>query len=130
MKITIIISLVISLAIGLVPLSHADEAKPPPENEWSKLGKSLFTAFTVLNVAEILQTRYIFESDDFEEANPVMESLGKDGTTAVMVGLNVVAYFVADAFGKEARPWFLGTITTIKVGCVGYNAYLGVGFEF
>lgn len=128
---TLLIIIFIIVAFFISPCYAEDsEDKIEDKNEWSTLDKSLFVTYTVFNVAEILQTRYIFESDDYTEANPVMEPLGKNGTTVALIGINIAAYFVADWFSEEGRPWFLGTITAIKVGSVGYNAYVGVGFEF
>jgi hypothetical protein len=100
------------------------------DNKWSTLDTSLFVTYTVLNVADMLQTRYIFESDDYVELNPLLNKLGKNGAMAYMAGINLGLYFAADLVGKKYRPWLLGACSTVKLGVVGNNYHIGVGFRF
>ena len=99
------------------------------EDEWSTLDKSLFATYTVFNAVDILQTRYIFDSDDYHEVNPVIKPMGKNGSTAFMIGVNIGMYFVADALPKH-RTTILGLTSALKIGVTAHNYSIGVGFKF
>jgi hypothetical protein len=77
-----------------------------------------------------LQTRYIFESDDYYERSPTLKHLNKDGATCALIIGNVVTYYLVDWMPWEYRTPFLTGINIVKIGVVGNNAHIGVGFEF
>ena len=100
------------------------------DNDWSTTDKALFATYTVFNVVDILQTRYIFESDEYVELNPILAPLGKNGATAAMIGANVAMYFIADYVGQKYRPIVLGTVATLSIGVTAHNYSIGIGFSF
>lgn len=99
------------------------------DRPWTFTEKSLFASYTVLNVADILQTRYVFESDKYNETNPVLDYVGKNGATAIQVGTNVLLYVLADQFPRIRTPGLI-IVTGLKVAIVGNNIRFGLGFAF
>jgi hypothetical protein len=98
--------------------------------DWTTTEKTLFVTYSALNVVDMLQTRFIFDSDLFYEANPILNKLGKNGSMVFMAGGNVALYFAIDYLPSKYRTWALGIMNVTKLGVVGHNAYLGVGFKF
>ena len=110
----------------LVMAAHAQDNT----NKWSTTDKALFATYTAFNVADILQTRYAFDSDDYDELNPILSPLGKNGATAAMVASNIAMYFIVDGLQSKNRAIVLSVVTMLKIGVVGHNAMIGVGFKF
>jgi hypothetical protein len=79
---------------------------------------------------DALQTQYIFESEDYKELNPIIRAVGEDGAWAYFGLTTLGAYLIADNLNPKNRTRFLALITVLEVGCVGRNAYLGIGFSF
>jgi hypothetical protein len=97
---------------------------------WTKTDKTLYGTFTGAMAVDALQTQYILESEDYRELNPIIRAAGKDGAWAYFGLATLGAYLVADALDKEDRTTFLSIVTVLEVGCIGRNAYLGIGFSF
>ena len=111
-------------AMMLLLLTTACSTTATPK--WTTADKVMFTTYSALTVVDILQTRYAMDSDDFDEANPILEPLGKDGATAVMVGSNIALYFLVDRMNEKHRSPVLGILNMLKLGVVGHNAMIGV----
>jgi Mg2+/citrate symporter len=121
--------LAVALAICLAATpAIADEEF---ENKWSNLDKALFATYTVFNVVDILQTRYIMNDDNYYyEVNPVLKSAGRNGATALMVAANIIIYLGADYIGPKYRPWILTAASTLQIGISAHNYSIGVKFDF
>lgn len=96
---------------------------------WSTVDKSLLGIYTAANVVDILQTRYIHGNDRYEEKNFLLKGAGKNGSTLIMLGVNVGLFFAADAIPKY-RTTILTVSSIIKIGVTAHNYSIGVGVKF
>jgi len=99
-----------------------------PMKEWDKTDQALMTSYTVINIIDIGQTREILDNSRYHELNPVMKDMSPDTATLFMAGTNVVLYYSADWIGDEYRTPLLTVANCIKIGCVGKNISIGLGF--
>jgi len=96
---------------------------------WSTKDKALLGAGTVLNVVDILQTREAFNNPKFDEGNPILKSLGRDGATVAMLAANVALYLVADKYFED-RTTILAIFGAMKLVVVGRNISVGIKLKF
>lgn len=89
---------------------------------WSVKDRNLMVAYTALNIVDMSQTNRIFHDDDYYEINPV---LSKDNFIPVMIGSNLLLWYLADRFPKF-RTWMLGIGLGVKGGLVVHNARIGL----
>ncbi len=95
--------------------------------DWSPEHKTVFTILTVLNVADIAQTTYIYNHpEEFKEGNPLMT---KEAYLPLMVGANILIWWMADKY-EDRRSAILYPFAILKGLVVARNASMGVGFSF
>ena len=92
---------------------------------WAKRDAALFSAYTTLNVIDIIQTREIFDNPAFEETNVI---LSKGNYLPLMIGSNILIFFIVDNLPEKYRTYFLGIITGATTGVVFHNSNIGIRF--
>ena len=98
--------------------------------DWSRTDQILFTSFTALNVADILQTREAMKpGNGFKEGNPVLAKLGPDGATAVKLGFNGLSYYAFDKNPQLRTPGLI-ILNVLMGACVVHNHRIGVRVSF
>ena len=86
---------------------------------WSKRDVGLFAGYTVLNAVDILQTREVFNNPELDEKiNPV---LTKENYLPVMIGFNILLYFIMDRLPGKYRTVFISPILGATAACVYHN---------
>lgn len=99
-----------------------------PFDGWSQEEKVWYGAFTVANIADSLQTRYIMaHPDQYREISSVYSWGGVDGVWPISAALNLGLYYLCDK-KPEWRGWVLGFATGGKSLAVMYNREIGVQF--
>ena len=97
---------------------------------WFRTDQILFTSFTALNVADILQTREAMkDGNGFKEGNQFLDGLGPDGATAVKLGFNGLVYYGMDK-NPELRTPGLIILNVLMGACVVHNHNVGVRIKF
>lgn len=79
-------------------------------------------AYTALNAIDMMQTQEIFDDDRYYEMNPM---LTEDNFIPIMIGTNLLLYWVADMFPK-LRPYLLFGGVGLKGGMVIHNKRIGL----
>ena len=98
--------------------------------DWSRTDKILFTSFTALNVADLLQTREAMkDGNGFKEGNPFLDGIGPDGATAVKLGFNGLVYYGLDKNPKFRTPGLI-MLNVLMGACVVHNHNIGVRIRF
>jgi len=101
-----------------------------PFDGWNTRDKILFGSFAVLKTVDILQTRELMkDGNGYEEKNPCLDGLGRDGATVAMVGGYFVAYLLANYVPKWRTPILV--VFNVTTGlCVINNHSIGVRIRF
>lgn len=101
------------------------------ENIWDEDDKELFATFATLMAVDTFQTRYIFEHDEYQETNPLIDNYFQDEKVYGYFALTTLgAYLVADNLQPKYRKSFLRFLCAIQINVTDKNASLGIGFSF
>ena len=92
---------------------------------WSHRDKSLMAVYLAAETVDILQTREIFNNDDYYEINPM---LTKENYLPMMIGGTILLYLMADLLPEGWRTALLLGAISFK-GVVIYNNY-SIGVKF
>ena len=84
--------------------------------------RQLMAGYTALNLIDISQTNKIFHDDNYHEINPI---LTKGNFIPVMIGTNLLLYYLADTFPRF-RTKLLLFGCTVKTGLVIHNKSIGL----
>ena len=82
-------------------------------------------AYTVLNVADIMQTAYIYDHEEYYEMNPL---LSKDMYLPIMMTTNILLYYIVKKIDPNRQNWIIWPVVIIKAGLVVHNHSIGIGF--
>jgi len=114
------------IAVALALSTFAAQA-----DEWTTEQKTIAAVGMTATVIDYGQTRYIASKPYLHEYNPIMGRHPSNGRIAAnFIIMPLLAYVIADNLSSEHRTMFLYTVSTIEVGMVGRNAYLGFGVKF
>ena len=100
-------------------------------NFWDNEDKELFATFGTLMAVDMLQTRYVFEHEEYRETNPIINNYFNDEKAYgyfALTGLG--AYLIADNLRPEYRKSFLRFLCAVQIGVTNNNASIGIGFSF
>lgn len=100
--------------------------------DWDRTDQALYASFITLSAVEALQSRYVYENDEYYELNPIINTWldSKDGSTIYFIGAGIAAGVIADKLPARYRTPFLTGLNAIEVGLVGHNINVGIGLEF
>jgi len=92
---------------------------------WKPRDQGLFASYTAFNAIDIMQTREIFSNPDYYEVNP---TLTKENHIPLMVGTNLLLYFIIDLLPDKYRTYFLVPAVLFKGGLIYHNYNMGIRF--
>jgi len=102
--------------------------------DWDKTDKTLFAITVSASAVDTLQTKDIFGDPNRTEVNPIINGgvdlIGEGFIPLYFIGVSALQWWIADNLSPKNRKIFLGIVSTIEVGVVSRNAYLGVGLKF
>ena len=101
------------------------------KNFWDNEDKELFATFGTLMAVDMMQTRYVFEHEEYRETNPIINNYFNDEKAYgyfALTGLG--AYLIADNLRPEYRKSFLRFLCMVQIGVTNNNASIGIGFSF
>lgn len=81
---------------------------------WSHTDKAMMGIYLAVETVDILQTREIFNNEDYYEVNPI---LTKDNYIPMMITGTILVYLIADLLPEKWRTKWLGV-------CVGFKGFL------
>lgn len=114
----------IALCFGMAVSAHAQN--------WSTQDRALFSASSVLLVADWAQTRHIARNPHrFYEKNPILgehPSLGRVNTYFATV--LVANYFITDALSPKWRTAYQAGLIGVELVVIGNNKRLGIKMDF
>jgi len=120
-------SFILLLFMSIFPSFSLAEEK----NSWDKEDKELFATFGTLMAVDMLQTRYIFEHDEYTETNPLIDNYFSDEKVYGYFALTTLgAYLIANNLQPEQRKSFLRYLCMLQIGVTNNNASIGIGFSF
>ena len=120
-----------NLCLWLVLIVVLISPKPCLAEDWDKTDKELFATFGTLMVIDSLQTRYIYEHDEYYETNPIIDNYFPDEKAYGYFALTTLGiYLIADYLQPKYRKSFLRFMCGIQVGVTQNNVNLGIGFAF
>ena len=97
---------------------------------WNKRDQILYGTYATLHTVDIFQTRYIKEpGSGYNELNPMLDGVGQNEATAIMVGGYLVTYLLAEYIPSWRTEILIGSNVLSGI-CVVNNHSIGVGFEF
>jgi hypothetical protein len=112
------------LALACLGCAHT----PDP---WTPEQKVLFGAFTALHTVDLMQTQYIFDSDKYDEMNPIIRKAHDQGGGAAVAGYFIgtwaVVGGVAHYLPSPYRTAWLSTFSLVQLGFVLHNNHIGCG---
>ena len=98
--------------------------------KWDKKDQILFASFTALHTVDLLQTREIMREDNgYEESNPCLDGLGRDGATVAMLLGYPMVYLIANYIPTYRTPILVGFNVLTGI-CVINNHSIGVRIRF
>lgn len=99
---------------------------------WTTEDKVLYGTFAGLLAVDALQTRYVYEHDEYEELNLIIRTYfdGKDESTLYMIGAGILVGVTADIMPQKYRTPFLYGVNVLEAAVVIRNDSIGIGMEF
>ena len=101
------------------------------KNFWDNEDKELLATFSTLMAVDMLQTRYVFEHEEYRETNTIIDNYFNDEKAYAYFALTGLgAYLIADNLRPEYRKSFLRFLCVVQIGVTNNNASIGIGFSF
>lgn len=102
--------------------------------EWDSVDKTLYGILIVSTTIDSLQTCYIYDHEEWEELNPVldwgMEQFGKGFLPVYFAASFLAKTYVIDVVGPKYRKVVLGFFVGSSMTAVGLNYAAGIKVEF
>jgi hypothetical protein len=121
------ITMRVALLIATLLLSGCAHTPDP----WTPEQKVLFGAFTALHTVDLMQTQYIFDSDKYDEMNPIIRGVHDHGgdlaVTSYFVGTWAAVGAACHYMPSKYRTATLWIVTTLNLGVTIRNDHIGVG---
>jgi hypothetical protein len=91
---------------------------------------ALAGTFVVGQTINYGQAKYVLTHDEWEELNPILDKLGKDGLLPWKLGTTALSLYIADRLPPKKRKWWLSVCNVVVWSFVVHDAYVGVKISF
>ncbi len=100
-------------------------------SEWDKTDKLLFSIFTIFNIVDYSQTRYISEhSDKYHEANPILKDKNEQFITLYFGGYILTTWLLSNELQSNYRKALLISLSSSALTVIGRNVMVGIKLSF